>query len=392
VDQPNDPVLAPTPRPADPAAPRLPPDVVAADKLAVIADLAPGLIHELNNALAGIAGFAQLARLDPALPDGLREQANRVADEAERARRLVQGLLEFVRRRAPERHPTPIRPLVQSVLDLEAYRIAGTAIDVLIEVPPDLPPVRVDRPAVQHVLLLLTGLALETAQRGGRLRIAAADDSAVVRITVAGGAQQIDTRLQPRLAVAAQIIASHGGRLWQDSAASSFVVELPIEAAASPEGRHRETVAIGQSPRLERPCVLVVDDEASIRQFLDRALAHAGCKAVLAADAPAALALIRDVPFDAVLSDQRIGLMRGVDLYDAAVAVRPELATRFVLMTGDVLDPKLRAFVDQHRIVLIEKPFDLETVTRTVGAIVGRSAGGAATETAEEQGGAQSRG
>ena len=51
--------------------------------------------------------------------------------------------------------------------------------------------------------------------------------------------------------------------------------------------------------------------------------------------------LVREIPFDAVLCDHRMAGMAGTEVFDAIVAVRPELERRFVFMSGDVLNPEL---------------------------------------------------
>ena len=85
--------------------------------------LVSGVAHELNNPLAAILGFSQVIRRDPALPEELRHSADLLVEEATRTRRIVQNLLDFTRQRPPERHPTSIRALVESVLALQTYSL-----------------------------------------------------------------------------------------------------------------------------------------------------------------------------------------------------------------------------------------------------------------------------
>ena len=51
--------------------------------------------------------------------------------------------------------------------------------------------------------------------------------------------------------------------------------------------------------------------------------------------------------------------MTGIDAFDAAVAVQPSLAERWIFMSGDVLNPDLHAFAEARGIPLLAKPFDL---------------------------------
>jgi len=117
--------------------------------------------------------------------------------------------------------------------------------------------------------------------------------------------------------------------------------------------------------------ILVVDDEPAIREFLARILRRIGHEPVLAGDGAAALAIVRDDPPDAILCDHRMGAMSGAAFNDAVAKVAPALAGRFAFMTGDVTNPELRAVADARGIPLLAKPFDIESVERTVAAILG---------------------
>ena len=116
--------------------------------------------------------------------------------------------------------------------------------------------------------------------------------------------------------------------------------------------------------------ILVVDDEPAIREFLARVLRRLGHEPVLAGDGAAALAIVRDDPPDAILCDHRMGAMSGAAFNDAVAKVAPDLAGRFAFMTGDVTNPELRAVADARGIPLLAKPFDIESVERTVAGIL----------------------
>ena len=75
-------------------------------------------------------------------------------------------------------------------------------------------------------------------------------------------------------------------------------------------------------------------------------------------------------PFDAVLCDHRMAGMSGTEVFEALVAIRPELERRFVFMSGDVFNPELRAFVEARGIGLLAKPFDRDTVRRTIESVL----------------------
>ena len=136
--------------------------------------------------------------------------------------------------------------------------------------------------------------------------------------------------------------------------------------AASPSSARAPSDARRASAR-----ILVVDDEPAIRDFLSRILSRIGYEPVLAADGDEALEIVRTAPPDAILCDHRMAGMTGAAFNDAVSERWPELARRFAFMTGDVSNPSLRSIADARGAVLLAKPFDIESVERTVAEILG---------------------
>jgi CheY-like chemotaxis protein len=391
---------------------RLRQELAQAQRMEAIGQLIPGITHELNNPLAAIMAFSQLIFRDPRLPADLRHDAELLIEEAARTRRIVQNLLDFARRRPPERHATNLLPLIESVLDLQSYAIGSHGIQVEVAIDPDVPPVQLDRAQMQQVLLNLTLNAIQAlaATHGGRLRIHAGVErrgmDSFVALSVADDGPGVPEELHDRifvpffttkapdeatglgLPVSTDIVAAHGGRLRLEPGpagqGAAFVIELPIttalasepSASGTPRGAAGTLPPSGDSVdgRGKRARILVVDDEPSIRRFLFKALENAGFEPVLAATGQDAIDVVRDGPVDGILSDHRMAGMSGTDVYDAVVAIRPELRDRFVFMSGDILNPDLRDFADTHRVVLLAKPFDLASVGRTVRELLDRSA------------------
>ena len=120
-----------------------------------------------------------------------------------------------------------------------------------------------------------------------------------------------------------------------------------------------------------KPRVLVLDDEPAIRAFLAKALRLAGFEPVAVADGQAAIEASRETTFEAVLVDHRMPGMSGTDVFAAVTAERPELASRFIFMSGDVLNPELRKFATEYHVGLLAKPFDVDTVNRMLAEVVG---------------------
>jgi signal transduction histidine kinase/ActR/RegA family two-component response regulator len=416
---------------------RLQQELVQAQKMEAIGMLVSGVAHELNNPLAAIVGYSTLLRRDERLPEEMRQDAEILLQEADRTRRIVQNLLDFARQRSPERHPTAVRALVSSTLQLQSYSIGAGRIDVNVEIPSSFPAVDVDRAQMQQVLLNLTQNAIQAIRdegRPGSIDIVAESESgrdggAVVRLRITDSGPGVAPDLRSQLflpffttkapgegtglglSVSFGIVAAHGGRLWfepgPNGRGASFVLELPVEAApiaAAPapppiavvptrgvaatassaiERRAATPEAVRAEPQDEtagdgaqgRPRILVLDDEPSILAFLGRALSVAGYHAVITSSGAQAVAAVRQAPVDAVLCDHRMSGMSGTEAYDAVTAIQPDLRGRFVFMSGDVQNPQLVEFAARRGIRLLPKPFDLDTVGRTLRDVLATAQG-----------------
>ena len=124
--------------------------------------------------------------------------------------------------------------------------------------------------------------------------------------------------------------------------------------------------------------ILVLDDEPSLRTFLRRALTGLGYDPVVASDGEEALTSARDGTFAAILCDQRMPGMSGVQVFRAMAEDDPDLARRFVMMSGDTLDAELAAFVTTNAVAVLAKPFDLDMLERVLEEVVtaGNGVGG----------------
>jgi CheY-like chemotaxis protein len=119
-----------------------------------------------------------------------------------------------------------------------------------------------------------------------------------------------------------------------------------------------------------RPRVLVLEDEPSMGVFLDRALDLLGYEPVVTSIAADAVTFATKGEHAVLLFDHQMVGMSGIDAVDTIVAQRPDLAARVAMMSGDVLDPRLEAFTAEHRAAVLAKPFDLDTLDRTIRAVM----------------------
>ena len=121
------------------------------------------------------------------------------------------------------------------------------------------------------------------------------------------------------------------------------------------------------------PTVLVVDDDPSIRESVQRLLRTYGYSPLTAADLDEAAQVIRESPVDALILDVRLGAGgTGLDLL-RAVRDRPEFASAPILiLTGAVLSEAEEALITRMRAYLFQKPEGFHTLLQFLDTLTGR--------------------
>ncbi len=264
--------------------------------------------HELRTPLNVILAFSEMMYLSPGsygnvpLPAPYRGDIREIYRTSKHLLKLTEDVLSLSKIEAREMkiHPQPVKlpEIVAEAAGMIRPLLRGKDVELRAELPPDLPPVMVDRGRIGQVLLNLLNNARRFTEHGN-ITISAALEADQVRVTVAdtgtgitpdklpqvfkefrqldqtGALQQDGTGLG--LAISKRFVEMHGGRIWAESEGlpgrgSRFYFTLPLrefQVAEVEPPRPRPAV---RTPTGRGRTILLLDEDPSVVQMVEEGL------------------------------------------------------------------------------------------------------------------------
>jgi CheY-like chemotaxis protein len=136
---------------------------------------------------------------------------------------------------------------------------------------------------------------------------------------------------------------------------------MPVTATPSKQHKQRQ---------LQQKSILVVDDEPGVTAVLMEVFSEDGYTVDAAANGQEALKKLRKLAFDVIVCDIRMPKMDGISLYRVIAQQAPSLLSRWIFLTGDILNPGTHDFLQQVATPVLEKPFEIRKVREAVRRIL----------------------
>ena len=362
-----------------------------ADKLRALGQLASGVAHDFNNALAAILGRAQLLRRSAA-DEKVTRGLDIILTAAEDAASTVRRIRSFARQLPGEGHSeVAVMELLRDAVEITRTRWENDArargLSYEVEVEGDMQlHTRGNASELREVFVNLVVNAIDAMPAGGRLDISCRRSGERLQLlftdTGTGMAEEVRARIfEPffttkgvqgtglGLFVSYGIVERHGGHISaasQPGRGTTFTIDLPH---VEPAPRETTAEASGEPRAPGRALsVLVVDDEEHVRETLAEMVETFGHTVRRADGGRAALAALAEEEFDLVFTDLS---MPGMDGWEVAREVRRRSPrARIAVVTGYGRDAA-RTQGDAPADTVIGKPFDFAQVEEVLAQFMG---------------------
>ncbi len=335
--------------------------VIQQQRLQALEQMASGVAHDFNNALAKVLGFAELLSVQPDNlrdPDKVKKYLQMISAAALDAVKIVNRLREFYRHRAntDTYASVNLEEIIEQAITLTQPRwkdqvlARGVTIQFNLQLQP-VPVVRGNAVELREALVNLIFNAVDAMVDGGTITMALRIEQSTILLEVTdtgiGMTEEVRQQcLEPffstkgkdgtglGLAIVYGIIHRHGGTIEIRSApgrGATITVSLPPQTS--------EKIVAAALPFAAIGCrTLLVEDDAQLREILTEYLASDGHGVVTANDGNDGLEKFRNGHFDLVVTDQAMPVMNGDQMAAAIKLLAPQVPIVMVTGFADTLD------------------------------------------------------
>ncbi|MEW6375466.1 MAG: PAS domain S-box protein [Thermodesulfobacteriota bacterium] len=354
------------------------------EKLRALGEMASGVAHDFNNALAAILGNTQVL-LYTAKDEETKESLRIIEKVARDSAQTVRRLQDFTRRRVHrELFRLDVNSVVKDAIEITKPRWRdeaqgrGVSIEMVTNFE-EIPPVSGNVSEMREAITNMIFNAIEAMPEGGKIEIQTFERKEKVYIRISdtgiGMSEEVMKKIfEPffttkpfsntglGLSMSYGIIKRFGGEIEVESKlgkGTTFTIVLPIEL----EGKE-ESIPPSLIRRERGARILVIDDEETVRSVLSKILFQNNHQVTVAEDGEEGIRLFREKEFDMVLTDLGMPGMSGWEVCRTIKQISPH--TPVGMITGWGMELSQAELKENKLDFLISKPFDFNQILNAI--------------------------
>lgn len=370
---------------------RLEEQLLHAQKMEAVGQLAGGIAHDFNNILTAIIGFGNLLKMDISKDVPSRTYVTQILNSAERAANLTQALLAFSRKQIINLRPANLNEII-NVLEKLLSRLIGEDIELSTFLADEDLTVMADSSQIEQVLMNLATNARDAMPDGGSLIIRTGlveFDYEFIKahgfgrpgfyaiISVEDTGQGMDERTRERifepffttkevgkgtglgLSMVYGIIKQHEGYInaySEPEKGTTFKIYLPLIKSKAVEVMEEGLPPIKRGTET----LLVAEDDTQVRELTRELLEGFGYKVLEAADGEEAIKIFNENKdnIHLLILDVIMPRKSGKEVHDEIKKVRPDIKAIFI--SGYTSDIIYKKGILKEGLDIILKPISLD--------------------------------
>lgn len=358
------------------------------EKRSLLESLVGGVAHELNNKLTPILGFTGL--IDGEISgEAAAGYAKLIGQSAQEAARIIQQLLHLSKPVRPQRELCCAKDLVEDTLAILKFRLRDAQVIVKCDLTEAPVQMYADPGQIKQVLINLCANAIdamaECSLRQLTFRVVQQDCGVAITVRDTGvgiSRENRDRIFHPffttkgpskgtglGLSISAAVVSQHGGRITLESTpgrGSEFTVWIPAGTNDIPAVSSDGSEPPGRRVKLSGPVLVVEDEEVIARLVMEIVRQFFDCEVEHVLDGLQAVRRCQRGRVGVVISDLRMPVMNGLELYQRLRDADSGFSGPFVVMSGNDSAPEFRVPLKAAGVPMLPKPFTPEQLVQVL--------------------------